>query len=528
MKKLNPLFYWYGAISIGAVFVRILYRLPPTIFNDDEAVSALVAKHILELKAFPIYRPYAHYVGMLSSYIGALFFKLFGISSFTWSLVGLLYSCVWIVLTYLLAKRILSPLGCLVAFIFVCLPSWRVLACSLFTGGVPAETLLFGTLLILLLIQWNDSDNNYRIVCGTLGFVSGFGLWTSPGIVPFILTIVTVAIIRKKKEMFPASFILFALFFCIGYLPGIVYNIQHPGAQLFRFAGRILDLDRSVLSSPDIKKILFQRIVWRISIIPRSFLRIPVMLASLVGVLPAALFAVSFALVWKKGSWWRTTDKKISAFGILSIFTFWFVIFYSVLVEKHPWGNWRYAIPLVVVMPIFIGKLACSIKEKSWRLFIIFVAILVLLNIYDLGRELVKRKISTYGELAAQLVTERISCAYADHWTAYPVQFESKEKVLLSPTLFDPAISDRFPEQTEKVRAASDAVFIIDREEWPQVMVAIENRLGELGVSYRKELYKEFVIYAKFSRRIYPEELNLSHAAQSKVPVMPWTVRISD
>ena len=87
--------------------------------------------------------------------------------------------------------------------------------------------------------------------------------------------------------------------------------------------------------------------------------------------------------------------------------------------------------------------------------------------------------------------------------------FESLKKITMSPTLFHPTFSDRWPQQTAEVRK-QDAVFVIDTWRRPQAASRLERSLKELGVSYEKKAVEEFFVYGDFSRRLLPEELDLS------------------
>ena len=280
IENLSFLFFFLCALA-----ARLLFFRQPAVFDYDQAVFALQAKHILEFKEFPIFPPFSHYGGTLASYAGALLFKIFGVSSPTWNAVAIIYSCTWIILVYTLAKKLLTTAGSLATFVFVCLPPWDILVFSLFPG-LLAETLVCGTWFFLLLVKYHESTNFNRSLVAAIGFVAGFGLWLTPHMIPFILTALTIALLRpNRKKLLTGELPPFLLGFCAGYCPGIIYSLQHPGAQLYRFAGRILDLDRSILSSPDIHTVVLKKILWRISTIPQSLLQIPGMIISLFGFL---------------------------------------------------------------------------------------------------------------------------------------------------------------------------------------------------------------------------------------------------
>ena len=90
-------------------------------------------------------------------------------------------------------------------------------------------------------------------------------------------------------------------------------------------------------------------------------------------------------------------------------------------------------------------------------------------------------------------------------------QFETKEKSIISPTLFHPTFCDRWPEETKRVRGAHDIFYVIDKHTDTEAALALEEKCKERGITYKKEDVKGFGIYYDFSSKIYPEEIRLAH-----------------
>lgn len=504
-RLINILF--FSILIITGALVRILYILPPMTLIGDTAVFGLMAKHIYEFKEFPIYMWHAHYSGALASYIGAILFTLFGISSAIFSVVAVIFSCLWVLTAFFLAKEIIGYPGCVYSLILVLLPPFHILSFSLCIGSINPETLIFGSLSLLLLIKSRKKDYRDKHIFYLLfGFFSGIGLWLTPAMAPFLLTIMTVFVIDDKKTIFRARFLVWIIGFLLGYLPAIIYNFQYPWATLFRLAGRILDIDRSVLSSPDLKAIIMERILWRIKTIPVFLAHIPSMLFSLLGIINAAIFFIAIYRIFKKKFLCFSTNKETAQINILIIYIFWFVIFCLLLVGKEAI---RYMVPLYVVLPIVVGRLLSDIKIKSRVISLVLLCAMLCYNAYGNTYGYLNREVHHYPELAKRLMSKNLLYGYSDYWTAYPVIFESNEKVLLSPTLFHPTFSDRRPEYTVKVRDAKNIAFILDRNTHYQAIIEIEKQLKNLHINYVKDTFKEFVIYYNFSQPIYPEKLNL-------------------
>ena len=98
---------------------------------------------------------------------------------------------------------------------------------------------------------------------------------------------------------------------------------------------------------------------------------------------------------------------------------------------------------------------------------------------------------------------------FSDYYTGYIAQFETKEKSIISPTLFHPTFCDRWPENTKRVRDARETFYIIDESACPEVALTLEKKCKERGITYKKENVKGFGVYYGFSSKIYPEELSL-------------------
>jgi len=285
-------------LAVAGLAVRVLLVLPPAELDGDMAVFALMAKHIAEGTEFPIYMWEAHYSGTLASYIGALFFKIFGLSSFVYLFVGVIFSSAWAACSALLLRRIGRGAEFMSSWALVVMPPFIVLQWAQFTGGTHAENLLFSTLILLMLIirdKQNLKDNIF--FCILLGATSGLGLWLSPAVFPALATVLVVLFLTDRTFFKSRRLLFFVLGLLAGYAPAILYNLEHPGATLFRMGGRVLALDRAVLSSPDAVGVIAGQILWRISEIPKSFFQIPGLTVDLMGWPAAILLFLSTGIV---------------------------------------------------------------------------------------------------------------------------------------------------------------------------------------------------------------------------------------
>lgn len=478
----------------AALAVRAICVLGLGIIDGDCAVAGLMAKHISEFKEFPIYVPLLHYSGTLLAYIAALFFKFLGVSAAALGLAGMTFSILWALFTFILSGKLLDETGSILTLIFTAIPPFGLLYYSLFTAGIHAENMVFVPLILLLLVKWNEGDyKNEKPYLFVFGFISGVGLWLTPGVFPALVTAAIIFLIKDGKRFFRKSLPSLALGFLAGFAPAVVYNFQHPMATLFRMLGRIFGLDRSVLASPDMLKAVWNGAMWRVSTIPASLLNMPRLIISLVGIPGFIAFAASLLLIWKK--------KARGGISILLVFILIFTVFYCVLVgEDRP----RYMVPLAAIIPIFIGRLFSGLKGASKIALGAIFCGLILFNVYDIQRSLLSREPAPYGELVEWLISNDIKSGYSDYNTSYAVTFESGEKILVSPTLFHKDFCDRYPEYTKIAADDARAVFIADKKSYPDAADMIESYIRGVGASYKKAEIGRFIVFYEMSLKVFP------------------------
>lgn len=500
-----------GAVAVTAVLiaglaVRIVYAMRiGYLGGGDTASYGLMAKHILEAKDLPVYVPMAHYSGSAASYLMAAVFKLFGVSLAAVNFTAVIFSFLWMVVIFLIARELLDLTGVIAALILAALPFHKFLVDYSLTVGNRADSYLFASLALLIFIKWIRGGYEYsRAILISLGLSSGLALWTTPNAVPLLLTIITAVIFCGRKNLFKkALFVLFG--FVAGYAPALIYNFQNPGATFFRMAGRVLALDRGALSAPDLTRVIAERLLWRASEIPAAIMRVPYLVAALIGIPGAVLFAGSVLLALKERGLKREPLKD--AWGVLCLYVLWAVLFYAVLIQED---RYRYISSLCMVSPLFAGYLFSRIGMRSRPLMIALLSALLAYNCYIIVYSFPSRGVDRYSELADRLSSTGLRYGFSDYDTAYIAQLATQETSVISPTLFHPTFSDRWPADTERVRSAPDVFYIVDIYKDPEAAPAIEKACTIRGIHFRKESVRGFEIYHGFSSKIYPEEITWS------------------
>ncbi|MCU0561215.1 MAG: hypothetical protein MUD16_13605 [Desulfobacterales bacterium] len=491
-------------VFTAGFMLRVHWILPPGSLDADGAAFGLMALRIHNGLEFPIFLWGAHYSGTLVSYIGALMFGLLWVSPHVFMLSGLLLAVLWVALTWALLRGIAFKTRILI-WCMVLVPPATVLTYSQFSGGIHAENLVCGSLLLLIAVKWADQRRRRPLHHLALaGVACGFGLWLSPGVLPAVLTLLVVFLTDDREMFYASSILLFAVGFAVGFLPAVYYNIENPCATLFRFGARMLDLDRQVLTNPDFFGVLGQRVVWRLSSIPTSLGTIPQSLAELLGGANLAFFGLVLLLSFKTDP--HIFSRNLSPAAIFRIYIICFAAFYSIFVGQP---QSRYMLPLYIVAAPLTGDVFLKIGHTPRRVLTAALALLVLFNTADALQQSNSRQASELPQLKAFLESEGMDRGFSDLDTAYNLILRSREELIISPTLYHPSFYDRWPEYTRAVRSAERPVVIIDTGRFREAASVIEDRFAAIGVSFRKTAVGRFVVYHDPSRRVAPEHLRL-------------------
>src|SRR5437763_7526896 len=156
IKHLKINTYAYGlaafALIVGAILLRlVLITLGWPDTNSDEGTMGLEAMHIAyRPHELPIFLYGQNYMRVLEAYLGAVFFRLLGISVFSLRLGMLLLFALFLITMYFLISFIYTKKLALFTLLLLALATRVLFLTELVAGGGAVETLLFGSLLLLL------------------------------------------------------------------------------------------------------------------------------------------------------------------------------------------------------------------------------------------------------------------------------------------------------------------------------------------------------------------------------------------
>lgn len=226
------------AFTIAFRILMIALGWPET--DSDEGTMGLAAMHIAFRGEHPVFLYGQNYMGMIEAYVGAFLFRLFGVSLFNLRLGMILLFTLFLVSTYCLTSLLYSKKLALVTLALLSLGASNVLLPEMRAVGGAVETLIFGSLLMLL-ASWlaftagEDAlprKRRFRLLAYVCwGLATGLGLWSHLLVLPFVLTsglILLLFCLRDLRSWAPIGIIVG---FVIGAMPLIYYNITAPIAQ---------------------------------------------------------------------------------------------------------------------------------------------------------------------------------------------------------------------------------------------------------------------------------------------------------
>jgi len=394
--------------------LTIVLRLPFLknyfgLISSDDAINALMAKHISEGKLAPVCIYGQLYMGSLSSHIFALFVKIFGysFSTFKFSILGIYLA--FIILQFLLLKEILPFSFSLVITSFYSLPLKHLVIISLDISASYALYLFLGSSLIYTayLISYKKKNNLYAL----LGFLMGISFWTHQITAGFIL-LAFLFVALKARPSLKKYGLLFASAL-VGSFPLLLVEFSYKFPLLnFLFREKRqkwnpenlknkIDIIQSLLSPA---RSLF------------SFLLLFLILSGL---------AVLLYLAFKK--------KELFRHGLWGLF---FVLFIALYTASHfsDTVHLRYVYPLYFSLPILLFA-AFLLFPPSIRFILSLglIALLIILNWKDIrlnelevknSHHLVHRVISSLKE------TEK-PYWLGNYWTAYLLTALTNEKIIV-------------------------------------------------------------------------------------------------
>jgi len=406
------------AALVGILILTVLIHIPYLVHafglnSSDDAIPALMAKHIVEGKVPPISLYGQLYLGTLSSHILALAYLVFGYSVVLLNLMALLFYLAFIVIHFYLVQKVLSAPLALATSFFFSLPIGHLISVSSDNGTPYAMVLFLGTSLVYL--SYLVSYEHQERWIPWIGFLMGLSFWTHQNTVYFILTACVLLIYKARLPL--KRYALLFFYGALGGLPLIMQEVYEK-FQLLRFL-KPGKMGMKVLSGEK----LGRTAELTASLLSRS--------GHWLGYL-FLVFVVAGFIVLVLGS---VKKKTISP---AHIFTAYFVIFYLVYLGSD-FSNVRvvrYLYPLYFCLPVLLLSVF-RVLRRRWAATVPFFFVLILFSFFNLrpNYSLYLASSRLHHDLSRVVASmERTGNTYwlGDYWTAYLLTALTGERIIVN------------------------------------------------------------------------------------------------
>jgi 4-amino-4-deoxy-L-arabinose transferase-like glycosyltransferase len=501
---------------VGVMFKVLLLALSAVPFNGDEAIVALMARHILRGER-PVFFYGQAYLGATDAWLIAASFSIFGETVFAIRLVHIALFAGVVFTTYLLARRYLhSEWGARAATLWMALPPTMLTLYTTATLGGYTETLLFGNILLLMADgQWLLADRWRAGRWLLFGVIAGFSFYTFPLILIYLVPIGLLLLYRLRLTAW-RDYTIALLGFVLGSLPWWWALIQSGGVLVAEMTGAAVA--GTVESAGGLGGLVIR--VLNFFVFGASAwwgLRYPWSAELVLPVLGIAAFlfylgALGYAI--------RRGPRVLWGMIITLLATFLLTPF-----GGDPSG--RYFLPLYIPLAIFTAMLLQRFRKQN---VIVASLLLALLVGYNVTGALIAAGKNPPGittqfdpvtwidhtrdqELIDFLLANDEMRGYTNYWVQTPIAFLSGERIISAARLpyhlaldYTPR-DDRYPPFTQAVREAPRAFYITVNH--PQLDELIRDRLAGLGVAFQEHDIGNYHVFYALSRKVEPEELGV-------------------
>ncbi|WP_088282376.1 hypothetical protein [Kineosporia sp. A_224] len=219
-----------GGVRLGL----LLLEWPAS--NSDEATTGLMAMHIAEGRHAPVFMYGQSYMGTAQAFLAAVPFRTFGPSLIALRVPMLLAFLLFLTLVFVLGRRLYGTPVALMSVALLTLGSREQLGYELIAQGAVPETLVGGTLLLLLghrLLEVSGAPGRGGTRRGLLaawGTTASVGLWSTALVAPFVATsaVLVVMSLRRHPAKLLGSVSALVVGLVAGAAPWILHDVTHP------------------------------------------------------------------------------------------------------------------------------------------------------------------------------------------------------------------------------------------------------------------------------------------------------------
>ncbi|RCK74085.1 MAG: Membrane protein [Anaerolineae bacterium] len=528
--KFLGLFFLVIAAGLKTILL-ITDRFP---FNADEAIVALMARHILLNGERPVFFYGQAYMGSLDAFLVAIGFAFFGFHVWVIRAIQIVLYLLVILFTVRLTSLIFSPSnGKWYTAALLAVPTVNVTLYTTVSLGGYGEALLIGNLILydglkLLRVLEKEGFLPLRRI-GSLGFWIGLGFWvnglTAIYALPVLLSLLWAGFQNRRvvdQKRTGIAIGIFCLAWLLGSLPWWYYAIQEGMDRLISelFGSAIATSEGNVLQQA-IRNLL-NLLIFGSTVL--FGLRPPWEIRWLA--LPLAPFALA---IWLALLGWWTREvignrARLQPWVITGI-----AITFSLAFVFTPFGadpSGRYFLPLWIVLSLIAGEMTVRYIPKV-RYQICLIGVLVVFNLWGMIECAIRTPpgLTTQFDPVAvidhrpmpdliQFLRERGETrGYTNYWVAYPLAFLSEEQIIFSPRLpYHPDLrytsrDDRYPAYTQQVIKSERVAYITTKN--PELDKILTQRFEAANIAWQETWIGDYHVFYRLSKAIHPQQIGL-------------------
>ena len=466
-------------LLLVATVVRWPYLLNgERMVSSDDAVSALMGKHIAEGKLPPICYYGQRYLGSLSSHVYALFFLAFGYSIPVLKFATFLFYLGFIVVQFLLLKDVFSFSFAVVASLLYGLPFGQLLLVSLDNTSAYGLVLFLGAALIHTAHTIAVKKNLRRLPL--LGFLMGLAFWTHQILASFILVALLILVFKAKLRF--KHYGTLAIYGVFGGLPMLFQEVfsRFPMIEFLTSGEKgpgFAEKGRATIQN--LKGLLAPA---------HGALGTGLLVFLLVGV--AALIVLTARSKCRSGFW--IFLLFLMSFGM----TYWFSRFGDRMLARYLYPLY-FCLPVLLVAPFYLIKSRLRVVLSAG-----LVALIVIIDGWPVHVSFAateKKESAVLRQVVEAIRATGVRYWLADYWQAYALTAISKENIIVDTPWWNryPAYSLAYYNQNDE----DNYIFL----NTPGLAEDFASLLTSLGVSFKRKIVENSSFFYAIGGRVFAD-----------------------